>query len=560
MRRDIQKLSNQVYDVVIVGAGIYGAIAAWDAVLRGLSVALIERSDFGSATSANSLKTIHGGLRYLQQLDVKRMRESIRERRILMHIAPHLVHPLPCIMLTYGHLTKGKEVMRVGMWMNDLIGFDRNQLNDPEKRIPRGRVVSLGECEKWIPRIDDRRFNGGALWYDAQMYNSDRMVISFVLSAVKEGASVANYVEATRFLLKNKKVIGIQACDKLSGQEFEIQAKVVLNCCGAWVDRLLNQINNGSLRKRFRLSTAMNLVVNRRLFPDCATGIPSQFTFHRPDDTLYRGSRILFFSPWRQFTLIGTRHRPYNENPDKNRILEEEVQEFLDEANKAFPAASIKREEVSFYHKGFLPMDGVHPKTGEVKLTKHYRIVDHSREDGIDGLISVVGVKFTTARDVAEKAINIISQKLGNKSLQCRSHNTRLVGGDIEHFDDYVKEVHHHCSDRLDPAVIDHLVYNYGSEYKRILQYVGEEPDFGKIVPGSKEVLIAEVIHAVREEIAQKLADVILRRTDLGSGQYPGKETIRACAEMMARECGWNKERMNREIEEVNDVYVPQGA
>ncbi len=557
MKRDIQRLSNQVYDVVIVGAGIYGAVAAWDAALRGLSVALIDRGDFGCGTSANSLKTIHGGLRYLQQIDVKRMRESIRERRVLMHIAPHLVHPLPCIMPTYGHTMKGKEVMRIGMWMNDLISFDRNRLDDPEKRIPRGRVISMGECKKWIPQIDSSRFNGGALWYDAQIYNSDRMIISFVLSAAREGASVVNYVEATRFLLKNQKVIGIQACDQLSGQEFEIQAKVVLNCCGGWVDRLLNQINNGSLRKRFRLSTALNLVVNRRLFPDSAIGIPSQFTFHRPDDTLYRGSRVLFFSPWRQFTLIGTRHRPYHEDPDKKQVHEEEIQEFLNEANNAFPSASIRREEISFFHKGFLPMNGVHPKTGEVRLTKHYFIYDHYRDDGIDGLITVVGVKYTTARDVAEKAVDIISKKLGKKLIPCQSHQTRLAGGDIEHFDDYLKDARHYYSGRLNPAVIDHLVYNYGSECKRILQYGDEKLDVIGIVPGSKEVLIAEVIHAVREEMAQKLTDVILRRTDLGSGQCPEDVTIRACAEIMAGECRWNKERMNREIEETKAVYIP---
>ncbi|MBN2030715.1 glycerol-3-phosphate dehydrogenase/oxidase [bacterium] len=560
MKRELEKLSDRIYDLVIVGGGIYGATAAWDAVLRGLSVALIDKGDFGGGTSANSLKTIHGGLRYLQQLDIKRMRESIRERRILMTIAPHLVHPLPCLMPTYGHIMKGKGIMRMAMWMNDLIGFDRNHLADPEKRIPEGKVLSFNQCREWIPQIDSHRFNGGALWYDAQMYNSDRLLISFILSAAREGASVANYVKAAGFLMKNQKVVGIRVCDVLTGQKFEIKSKMVLNCCGGWVDQMLYPITPDSRGKRFQLSTAMNLIVRRRLFSGCAVGLPNRFQFQRANQTMYNGTRILFFSPWRQFTLIGTKHLPYDGSPDESSIQESEIQIFLDEIKKAFPNASIRREEIEYYHKGFLPMDGVDPKTGEVKLTKHYRIIDHHREDGIEGLISLIGVKFTTARDVSEKAIGLVLQKLGKKGRRSRSHETHLIGSDIELFNDFKKEAHRQHSDRLSAEVIDHLVYNYGSEYPRILQYGREKPDLSSLIPGSKELLIAEVIHGVREEMAQKLADVVLRRTDLGSGQRPGKESIQACAEIMAQEYGWNQERIKREIEEVNAIYVPHGA
>ncbi len=558
MKRELEKLSDQCYDVLIVGAGIYGAVAAWDAVLRGLSVALIDKGDFGGGTSANSLKTIHGGLRYLQQLDIKRMRESIRERRILMTIAPHLVHPLPCLMPTYGHTMKGKEIMHMAMCMNDLISFDRNHLHDPEKTIPKSKVLSLNASKEWIPQIDNRRFNGGALWYDAQMYNSDRLLISFVLSAAQRGVSVANYVKAIGFLMKNQKVVGIRACDVLTGQKFDIEAKMVLNCCGGWVDQLLASTTPGLTKKRFQLSTAMNLIVRRRLFSDCAAGLPSRFQFRRANQTMYHGTRILFFSPWRQFTLIGTKHLPYNGDPDQGRVQEKEIQVFLDEIKKAFPDASIRRDEIEYYHKGFLPMDGVHPKTGEVRLTKHYRIIDHHREDGIEGLISLIGVKFTTARDVSEKAVNLVFQKLGKKDKRSQSHQLRLNGGDIEHFNDFKNGVHRQHSDHLEPEVIDHLVYNYGSEYQRIIHYGYERPDFSSLIPGSKEVLKAEVVHAVREEMAQKLSDVILRRTDLGSGRRPKKESIQVCADIMAQEYGWNRERIKREIEEVNGVYVPQ--
>ena len=172
MDRDLTQLANHKYDLIIIGGGIYGACVAWDATLRGLSVALVEKADFGHATSANSLKTIHGGLRYLQQLDIKRMRESIRERRTLMRIAPHLVHPLPCLMPTYGHLTKGRAVMALALKVNDLVSFDRNRLEDPQKHLPKGRVISRQECLQLLPNIVREGLTGGAVWHDAQVYNS----------------------------------------------------------------------------------------------------------------------------------------------------------------------------------------------------------------------------------------------------------------------------------------------------------------------------------------------------------------------------------------------------
>ncbi|MCG8605140.1 FAD-dependent oxidoreductase, partial [bacterium] len=191
MERNLSKLQASKFDVLIIGAGIYGAWTAWDAAQRGLSVALIDKGDFGAATSSNSLKIVHGGLRYLQHADIKRVRESTAERRTLMRVAPHLIHPMPCVMPTYGHALRGKEVMQTALFLNDLICFDRNRLSDPQKHIPRGRVVSRKECLRLIPGIDETGLSGGALWHDCQLYNSERMLMSILHSAVNVGAVVA---------------------------------------------------------------------------------------------------------------------------------------------------------------------------------------------------------------------------------------------------------------------------------------------------------------------------------------------------------------------------------
>ena len=210
MKRDIRPLTEKKFDILVLGGGIYGATVAWEAVGRGLSVALIERSDFGSQTTANSLKTVHGGLRYLQHLDIVRVRQCIRERTTMMRIAPHLIHPLPCLMPTYGHGMKGKEVMRVGLLLNDIVSCDRNNLEDPQKRIPNGRVLSRTDTLGAAPGIDGKRVTGGAFWTDAQMADTERVALAFIQTASNAGACVANYVEASHLVRRENRIDGVK--------------------------------------------------------------------------------------------------------------------------------------------------------------------------------------------------------------------------------------------------------------------------------------------------------------------------------------------------------------
>jgi len=552
MKRNTAALSQKEFDVLIIGAGIYGAALAWDATLRGLSVALINKDDFGAATSANSLKIIHGGLRYLQQMDIKRMRESIRERRIFMHIASHLVHPLPCMMPTYGHFIKGPEAMTAGMLLNDIISFDRNSLDDDQKRIPKGKVISKKRCLELAFGLDGSGVNGGALWTDGQVYNSERLLLSFVLSAVQEGAAAANYVKASQFIQKNSRIGGVQAIDKLNGDKFEIRAKVTVNTSGGWVDQTLHSLD--TKKERVRLSTAMNLVVKRQLLKETALGFNGYFTYPLNHGQSYSGRHVLFMTPWRDVTLIGTYHRPYNGDPDQMHVTEADIQNFLQEINKGYPNDPIQRDEVSHCYKGFLPMDGMHPKTGEVMLTKQYRIHDHEKE-GWNNLLSVVGVKYTTARDVAVNLCNRIFEKLRRPAPKSTSHEKRLTGGDIDSFNDFLSEALSLYKNKLEARRIRHLVYNFGSEYIKILDYFQEDKKLIESLDGASEVLQAEVIHAVREEMGCKLSDVVLRRTDLGSAGHPGDKALESCAQLMSQELGWSQDRVKKELNETQNQY-----
>ena len=573
MKRNPAKLSDKTYDLLVVGAGIYGASVAWDAALRGLSVALIERGDFGSGNSSSSLKIVHGGLRYLQKLDLARMRTSILERRMMLRAAPHLVSPMPCLMPTYRKLMKSRLIMRAGMIANDIVSYDRNRgIDDPARRIPRGRTVGRAECLRLAPGLDDGveglgRITGGAVWYDAMMYNSERLGLAFVQSASQAGAEVANYLEARNYITEGARVTGLVARDAVGGGEVEISARLVLNTVGPGIDGVLGLLRSHphvwtgrmSDGKRLRLSTAMNLVVNRPILGEHALGFLSPFAYEGPEGKRCLASRALFMVPWRRFTLIGTQHRPFDGDPDGFRPSEEMVVSFIEEINRAYPGAEIKQPEVSQVLYGVIPMEGTDTRSGEVNLSTKPRIIDHAEEDGIDGLLSVVGMKYTTARNVAEQMVDRVMAKLEMKSKPCETCDRQLAGGDIGRMEDFLDDVQREKPLGLEPEAIEHLVRNYGSEYRGIVQLAAEEPELAGFVPGSSEVVMAEVANAVRNEMAVKLADVVLRRTDLGSAGDPGREALDACAGLMAKELGWDGERITAEIEDTRATYPSCG-
>ncbi|MBN2412325.1 glycerol-3-phosphate dehydrogenase/oxidase [candidate division KSB1 bacterium] len=555
MKRDLGHITGKEYDLLIIGGGMYGSTLVWEAVSRGLSVALIEKEDFASATSGNSLKIIHGGLRYLQSLDFKRMLESIRERKILLKIAPHLVHPLPCLMPTFGMTMKSKHVMLAGMIMNDLISFNRNKGSDPQKRIPNGRVISKQECEKQLPVLKENFFTGAALWNDAQAYNTERLVLSFVMSAAQRGADVFNYVEVTDFLKNGSKVTGVKAKDNLTGQEYEIKAKMIVTTAGPWTNKLTTVLSGHSADNKFILSKAINLILKRKIARDYAFGISSPIEFRNGKKYDRQKRRLLFVTPWRDYTVVGTSHLPYDGETNDFKISENDVQDLLMELNEIMPEINLERKDVTFVHGGVLPLSRQPEEGKDVQLLPHYRIVDFHKETGIDGIISVVGVKYTTARDVAEKTMDLVTKRTAADSMAFSTRTEPIYGGAIEDFQSFINGAINNNDTGLPEPVFRQLLYNYGQEYKKIIDLIREKPERAERVAKTTNVIKAEIIHAARNEFAQKLSDVVLRRTELGSGECPGDDGLRSCADILASELDWDEHRIRSEIEEVKAKY-----
>lgn len=552
MKRSISDLTDSEFDVLVIGGGIQGACIAWDAVLRGLSVALVERGDFGQEASANSLKTVHGGLRYLQDVDLQVVRGMIRERMTFLRIAPHLVHPLPCLTPTYHKLMKSSLIMNVALTMNDLIGYDRNNLEDPEKFLSNGKLISRTECLQILPGLPDVGITGGAVWYDAQMYNSERLTLAFILSAARKGAVVCNYAEVLYLTRESNKIIGACVQDVLTDNEFRVKAKIVVNAAGVWMDGINASLDQNPGTSKFNQSLAMNIIVPE-IIQGYAAGLRSWLVKDQGNDDKHR-SRMLFVSPWRGFSMAGTFHTFYNEKPDSFEVNEQALQEMLDEVNSAYPDAKLELNKIQFIHHGFLPAKN-NSNGKEVKLVRQGQIYDHLQEAGISGLISVMGVKYTSAREVAQKAVDRIFKHFGGEPSKCKSNSTRLLGGMIDRFDDYLSEINQHDGQYFSPALLDDLVRSYGSEYPMIREQILTRVPTEPLTIESKQVIEALVHYAVTHEMALKLSDFLLRRTGIGSVKRPSQSIIQTAALAMKRELGWSVQKLQIEIAELENRY-----
>ena len=553
-----RSLSSKEYDLVVIGGGIFGACAAWDATLRGLTVALVEKGDFSGATSANHLKMIHGGIRYLQHMDLYRIRESCRERSALLRIAPHLSYPVPIAFPTYGHGMKGKEFLGAGFFLYDLLTYDRNRgIRDPGRRIPSGGFLGRRELERLFPGIGGNGLTGAAVFYDGQMYNPPRLALSFLRAAAERGADVSNYLGVTGFLRNGTRVHGVRVADILTGDMFDIRGKFVLNAAGPWADSLLEKtIGLRNLPKPV-FSRDLGFVIPRA-FPH-EYGLACQIGSKDDDAILSRGGRHIFLMPWRGHTLVGCWHVVYNGSPDEIVVTEKELEGYVEDINRSYPAFSLRTDDITMVNTGLTLFEENESGSKNLRFGKRSLLIDHDRRDNIQGLVTLIGVRATTARGMAERAIDLVFQKMGCNFVESATSSMPIYGGQIDCFDRFVTSVGSEGPDRLSPKVLRALVHNYGCRYRDVLKYVDVEAEWADTI-GNSTVLKAEVIHAVHEEMSRRLEDVVVRRTDLGSGGNPGEESLRICAELMGKELGWSSIRIREEIEEVNSHFLGRGG
>lgn len=550
--RDISELDKRAFDVIVIGGGITGAFAAWDAALRGLKVALLEGDDFGGATSAHSLKFAHGGIRYLQHLDIPRLRESCRERSALLRIAPHLVSPMPVVVPCYGHGMAGTEAFRAALLVLRLLTWDRNRgIPDPARHIPGGRILSVAECRERYPDMYRPELTGAAEFCDGHIYNPTRLVYAIMASARATGATTMNYCEVTRLQTESNRVTGVVARDRVTDAEIRIGGRVVLNCAGPFAEQLLVRASTGH-RRSVPLSRDMAVVIPRRLVGDRALAV--QTRYRDPDAVLTRGNRHLFMVPWRDYTLIGVNSRMFEDDPYSVDVTEAEVQGFVDEINEARPSLGLNLSDVTVVNYGLLPFGENAEGAANLSFGKRSPLMDHGARGGPEGLITAMSVRLTMGRTIAEDAVDLALQKLGIRSTGARTQTTPVAGGDIGNFQEFVGALRGRLPGALSAAHADALARNHGTGVSRVLDLIREQPGLGVPLPDST-VLEAEVIKAVRDEQVVHLSDVVLRRTDLGTGECPSPSALQRCAELVGNELKWDSVRRQSELASVLEYY-----
>jgi glycerol-3-phosphate dehydrogenase len=535
MIRDLDQLTGRTFDVLVVGGGIYGLTIAYDTAQRGLSVALVERDDFGSGASFNHLRTIHGGLRYLQTLDLARARESVRERRTMARIAPHAVHPLAFAVPLYRSLMRGKLAMRAGFLLDRIVAAGRNNGVPAPLRLPGGRVVSRGAAIDRFPGLHRQGLTGAAVFYDYVTLEPDRLTFSYAEAAVAHGATIANHVEAIAPLVDGRRVVGIRAHDTLGPSTIDIAASVVVNATGGAVDRLLHPLG---ITAGVPMLQAMNLVTRRDAGDEALGGrSPS--------------GRNLFMVPWRERALFGTWESGRVCAPDDTRIVEADIAAFIVELNQSFPALDLSLADVTLVHRGVVPAA---VRGDRVGLEGHEQIRDHSAQ-GVDGLLTVAGTKYTTARAVAEGVTTRLMTKLRRPAIACRTGAIPLPGGGITDAGLAIAEARREFDAGLPADTIPHLIAAYGTRARDVMELAADRAEWRTRVAANSPVIGAELVRAVRSEMAVTLADAVIRRTPIGALGCPNDAALDRAAAIVGAELGWDVIRREREIAGVRAAY-----
>jgi glycerol-3-phosphate dehydrogenase len=555
MIRDPEALAKQRFDVIIIGGGITGACLAHDAALRGLKTALVEKDDFGGFTSAASSKLLHGGIRYLQSAQLHKVRESSRERTFFQIIAPHLTRYVSFIVPTVsGSLMKGKLALIVGMRLYDLLGCGlKHKINDASKKLPEGGFFSKDAIIRCVPDLQAvKGLNGGYIFPESHIISSERMTLAFLKTASANGAQIANYVRVEEFLIQNSQVTGVKVRDKIADAGFNIKGKIVANAAGPHIPELNRKLRHLHLDKAATgFSKGVHLVTRQ---------VNSQYaiTLATPKKTeglLTRGGRHFFIIPWRGRSLIGTTNVPFNQRPDEVTVTRKDIKDFLDDINQALPELHLTSEDIYYAFAGLYPLTAQNIKTDTYQGTGEYQIADHSRSDGLEGIITVLGAKYTTARKVAEKAVDLIVQKTGVSTEKCQTHSKPLADGNIPDLKAFIREKQARYGQYLKPDIIDHLICHYGCGIDDLMEQAIATPVLLERFTPDRENIAAEIFHAVRNEMALTLEDVVFRRTGLGTIGCPGEKALTTAAWIMADLLDWDAARCELEIEKVNYRY-----
>jgi glycerol-3-phosphate dehydrogenase len=524
------------YQLVIIGGGIYGAALLWEATHRGVKALLVEQEDYACGASSNSLKTIHGGLRSLQSLNLKGVIKGIRERSIFLRIAPNYVKPLPCVLPSTGSLMKSRPVLGMGLLLYNVLCRTSLLFSANDRSIPNARLLSRVKFLKRASGVNRDRITGGALWYDAQVTNTERLVWQFIKSAMREGAVAVNHAVVLNHKNYGRHKLLIR--DQLSGFEQTVTTSAIVDCSAAW--NYIGQCLPTSDRdQEVTFLKAVNIVINKKLF-DNAVGLTAKTK--RAGD-----SRLYFFSPWRNCTMIGTWYSQVESYP-VNSFSYNEAITLVDEANLALGQKLFDTQDICNVHIGYLPAktsrrDG--SSSLDKSLLSHYQLRDWSDQPGMHGVYSLRGTKYTLARYDAKQTIDKLAKTMKWKVGKSLSDHLPIYQSPTLPDNLYL----------LSPETVDHLLMNYGADIEELFGYIGKNPQSIEFIPGTRHHIRAEIYYTVMFEQALTLSDLLKRRLDIGDCAPPKLITAEYCARIMQELLSWSDETLQKQISQLYESY-----
>ncbi len=542
---DPENFLDRQLDLVVIGAGINGAAAAREAALRGLRTLLIDKVDIASGTSSASSRLIHGGPRYLEHGEIRLVRESLRERELLLHTAPHLVRPYALLIPFYAHNRRPAIALRAGMLAYDVLS--------PGKSTPRHRTLSREELVTAYPSIERRGLQGGILYFDAYACFAERLAVEQALDVCAAGSSVRTHLAADG-ITAGSTALELELTDGLTGSAMTIQSRAVVNASGPWVDDVLAGVCGVDDSDRPLIGAVKGSHLVLAGFPESpATGIHYE---------AQADARPILVLPQADGTvLVGSTEVVEAGDPGTLRCSDEEIDYLLTETNRLLPAASVNRGHVLQSYAGARPLPYQPATVRPQDVSRDHSVVPHPR---VPGLFSLTGGKLTTHRALGELAVDRIvdhldTQRSRRRGLTAReraglrrraacspTRATPLPGGRTADWAAFATRFAQR--DPLNAGKGGRLLSLYGVRALRVDARISADPKLAAVVVGTDDVAAAEVEIAVTEEFARTLTDVMARRLMLSRTADAGLSVAPAVADLCAAILGWDRQRIATEL------------
>jgi glycerol-3-phosphate dehydrogenase len=514
------RLAAEEFDVLVLGAGVVGAGTALDAATRGLSVALVEARDYASGTSSRSSKLIHGGLRYLEQLEFGLVREALRERSLILgRLAPHLAQPVP-FLFPLQHRGWERPYVGSGVALYDVLGGRHG--------VPSHKHLTRRAARRLFPALRKDALVGAVRYYDGQVDDA-RHTMMLARTARRYGAVCVPSARVTGFRREGDRVTGAVVCDLESGAEIQVRARQTINATGVWTDEI-QQMVGGRGQLRVRASKGIHLVVPRDRI-NAEVGLISRTE-----------KSVLFVIPWGSHWIIGTTDTEWNLDLAHPAASRSDIDYLLDHLNRLI-TTPLTHEDIQGVYAGLRPL-----LSGESEATSRLSR-EHAVVTPVAGLTMIAGGKYTTYRVMAKDAVDAALHSLGPAAPRCVTDQIPVIGA--EGFPALWNARERLARESgLHVARVEHLLRRYGTLVHELLQLVAEQPDLGRPLEGAPEYLRVELHYGASNEGALHLDDLLARRTRISIDTFDrGVSAAPEVARIVAPVLGWSEDDVAREVE-----------